>query len=90
MPMPSLLVHLFICFKSPLKQKFSLIGNMHFGMALLNVDKSKKTVMVYSQGQENPEMFKSYFDSNAQILSFDNGLDIIDTIVYAGAGGTGE
>lgn len=43
----------------------------------------KKAVMVYSQGQSNPDFYKSYFDVNSNLLK-GLGLDIIDTIISAG------
>lgn len=39
----------------------------------------KKTVMVYSQGNPDPDAFKSSFNVNASVLKV-MGLDVIDTI----------
>lgn len=45
--------------------------------------KDKKTVIVYSQGDTDPDAFKSYFDGNHKFFT-NFGFDIIDTILYAG------
>ena len=44
----------------------------------------KKTVMVYSQGNPDPEAFKKAFDTNAEVLMI-MGLQIEETIVCTNA-----
>ena len=44
----------------------------------------KKTVMVYSQGNPDANTFKASFEINANVLKI-MGLDIVDTIISAGA-----
>jgi len=45
---------------------------------------TKKTVMVYSQGNPDPGSFKTAFDTNAQVLKI-MGLNVADTIISSGA-----
>ncbi|AKX95767.1 FMN reductase [Moorella thermoacetica] len=44
----------------------------------------KKTVVVYSQGQDEAGAFQRYFEYNANVLKM-LGLDIVDTIICSGA-----
>lgn len=45
---------------------------------------NKKGVLVYSQGQNDTDMFKQYLDYNTNLIGF-LGLNIIDTILSFGA-----
>lgn len=46
---------------------------------------TKKTLMVYSQANPNSEYHQSYFDYTAQMLASLFGLNVVETIVAAGA-----
>ncbi len=43
----------------------------------------KKVVVVYTQNNDDPEAFRSYFDINTSFMN-DIGLKVMDTIIYAG------
>ncbi|WP_425061437.1 hypothetical protein SCACP_34640 [Sporomusa carbonis] len=45
---------------------------------------TKKTVMVYAQGNPDPDAFKASFEANATVLKI-MGLNVVDTIITASA-----
>ena len=42
----------------------------------------KRAAVVYSQGQDNPELYSEYFNYNSKFLE-NFGLEIIDTLVFS-------
>lgn len=46
---------------------------------------TKNTLMIYSQASSNPDQYQAYFEYTAKMLAGLFGLNVVDTIVAAGA-----